>query len=62
MKRLIETIGITLTNIGWLFFHILALILFNPFERKGYYERKNQQELSIPKHIHQNGHHPKRIS
>jgi len=42
MKRLIETIGIALTNIGWLFFHILALILFNPFERKGYYGNKKE--------------------
>lgn len=62
MKHLIEVIGVTLTNLGWLFFHVLALILFNPFERKGYYERKNQPQLPIPKHIHQDGLHPKRIS
>ena len=42
MKRLIEPIRIALTNIGWLAFHVLALILFNPFERKGYYKHENQ--------------------
>lgn len=42
MKRLIEPIGIALTNIGWLAFHVLALILFNPFERKGYYKNETK--------------------
>lgn len=42
MKRLIEQAGVALTNIGWFAFHALALIMFNPFERKGYYGNKKE--------------------
>lgn len=42
MKRIIESLASALTNIGWLAFHVLALIIFNPFERKGYYKNETK--------------------